>query len=67
MERVKFICSKMINLNLSKLHSYQKIKAMYAMVRLSALDGTCCKLKGVIRDVKYQQKILIPPSPLCSS
>jgi hypothetical protein len=35
MERIKFICSSKIKLNLCKIDSYQKIKAMYAPVRLS--------------------------------
>ena len=48
MERNEFICSKMIELNLGKIHGYQKIKAMYATVPLSVLHGMYCKLKGVI-------------------
>lgn len=49
----------MIKLNLCKIDSYQKIKAMYAPVRLSALHGMCCELKVTIRDVRNQQKILV--------
>jgi hypothetical protein len=60
MERIKFICSsKMIKLNLCKIDSYQKIKAMYAPVRLCVLHGMCCELKVIIRDVRNQQKILV--------